>query len=151
SAQVNELVSVGFVGGPANDRSGRCSMTPDGRFVAFLSYASNLVPGDTNGRPDMFVRDRLNDTTERVSVSSAGVQANGDSFEPSISADGRFVSFISYATNLVPGDTNGHVDVFVRDRLAGVTERISVSSTGAQGNDDSLSSSTSADGHFVAF
>src|SRR5262249_50436746 len=75
--------------------------------------------------------------TQRVSVDSGGAQANSDSYGPSISADGRFVAFSSYATNLIPGDTNGVVDVFVRDRLNGTTERVSVDSVGVQGNGDS--------------
>src|SRR3989442_15756675 len=73
-------------------------------------------------------------TTERVSVDSAGTQGNAGSSQPSISADGRFVAFTSDATNLVPGDTNGAEDVFVHDRLTGTTERVSVDSTGTQGN-----------------
>ena len=85
------------------------AISADGRFVAFISDATNLVPGDTNGRYDVFVRDRQTGTTRRVSVGPGGVQGNGDSFDPAISADGRFVAFDSYATNLVPGDTNGDV------------------------------------------
>ena len=110
------------------------SISADGRFVAFESLASNLVPGDTNGVGDVFVHDRQTGTTERVSVSSAGTQGNGDSAVPSISADGRFVAFVSVASNLVPGDTNGRLDVFVHDRQTGTTERVSVSSAGTQGN-----------------
>src|SRR5436190_5848928 len=89
--------------------------------------------------------------TKRVSVSSAGAQGNDDSFEPAISADGRFVAFSSDATNLVGGDTNGTSDIFVRDRRTHKTRRVSVSSAGAQGNDGSFSPSISADGRFVAF
>ena len=89
-------------------------------------------------------------TTERVSVSSGGAQGNGDSFDPAISADGRFVAFGSDATNLVPGDTNNAYDVFVRDRQTGKTQRVSVSSGGAQGN-DSARPGDLAGGRFVAF
>src|SRR5439155_25296092 len=115
----------------------------DGRFVALVSLSDNLVPGDTNSAADIFVRDRLTGTTERVSVSSTGAQANGNSGllngmgGPSISADGRYVAFDSQASNLVKGDTNGAIDVFVRDRLTGTTERVSVARNGAQVNGDS--------------
>lgn len=96
-----------------NSASQEPAISANGRFVAFWSFASNLVAGDTNGRVDVFVRDRQDGTTTRVSVSAAGVQGNGASYEPAISADGRFVAFHSDATNLVAGDTNGAPDVFV--------------------------------------
>src|SRR5207244_1338287 len=131
--------------------------------VAFSSDATNLVGRDTNGAADVFVHDRVIGTTKRVSVSSTGAQANDDSvsgFAPAISADGRFVAFSSDATNLVPGDTNGQTDVFVRDRcltngvsVAGCTaktQRVSVSSSGAQGNGGSSSPVLSAAGPVVA-
>jgi Tol biopolymer transport system component len=89
--------------------------------------------------------------TKRVSVSSAEVQGNNGSYNPSISADGRFVAFGSDATNLVGGDTNGWEDVFVRDRRTGKTRRVNLSSAGAQGNDHSFNPSISADGRLVAF
>src|SRR5438046_3037872 len=100
---------------------------------------------------DVFVHDRQTGTTGRVSVDSAGTEGNGLSVNPSISADGRFVVFYSYATNLVPGDTNGTGDVFVHDRQTGTTERVSVDSAGTQGNSNSDRPSISADGRFVAF
>src|SRR5438270_647845 len=103
-------------------------MSPDGRFVAFHSGASNLVPGDTNNAEDAFVRDRQSGVTERVSVDSSGGQANADSNIGAIGADGRFVAFYSTASNLVTGDTNNANDVFVHDRQAGATERVSVDS-----------------------
>jgi len=93
-------------------------MSADGRFVAFDSSASNLVPGDTNATTDVLVRDRLAGVTRRVSV-GAGGQANGISFDPAITADGRAVAYSSVASNLVRGDTNGSLDVFVRDPLLG--------------------------------
>jgi Tol biopolymer transport system component len=109
-------VSVSSGGKQGNKFSSGPAISADGRFVAFESYAANLVPGDTNGWYDVFVHDRQTGTTRRVSVSSAGVQSNGDSGWESvaISAHGRFVAFSSEATNLVPGDTNGVSDVFVR-------------------------------------
>ena len=146
-----ERVSVSSAGAEANGTSFAPAISADGRFVAFPSEATNLVPGDTNGVTDVFVRDRLTGTTERVSVSSAGAEANGTSFAPAISADGRFVAFPSEATNLVPGDTNGATDVFVRDRLTATTDRVSVDSAGAQANDRSDFPAISADGSVVAF
>jgi len=92
-----------------------------------------------------------NNTTERVSISTNGSASNGHSFEPSISADGRYVAFSSYADNLVANDTNGYADVFVRDRILNTTERVSVSSTGEQGNSDSSEPSISGDGRYVVF
>ena len=127
------------------------SISADGRFVAFSSDASNLVPGDTNGRGDVFVHDRQTGTTERVSVDSAGTEGNDLSVAPSISADGQIVAFTSYASNLVSGDTNGDIDVFVHDRQTGTTERVSVRSNGSQGRNDSWYSSISANGQIVAF
>jgi Tol biopolymer transport system component len=146
-----ERVSVATNGTQGNDYCIYPVITPDGRFVAFPSYSSNLVAGDTNADVDVFVRDRLNGTTERVSVASDGTQGDGGGALPSISADGRFVSFFSWATNLVPGDTNGFDDAFVHDRWTGATERISVATNGTQGDSDSRGTSMSADGRFVAF
>ncbi|HUV03597.1 MAG TPA: Ig-like domain-containing protein [Armatimonadota bacterium] len=153
-----EQVSVSTNGAQGNDYSGYygLSISPDGRYVAFNSRASNLVSGDTNGYTDIFVRDRVLGTTERVSLSATGEQANGDSGACSISADGRYVAFSSSASNLVQGDANGTRDVFVRDRLTGQTMRVSVASDGAQSNPGGDSNSPyccpiSADGRYVAF
>jgi len=143
-------VSLSSSGGQGNDGSSTPVISADGRYVAFESLASNLVPGDTNGY-DIFVRDRLIGTTSRVSLTSSGAQGNSSSSEASISADGRYVAFESYATNLVPGDTNGSRDVFVRDRLTGTTSRVSLNSSGAQGNGLSVQSAISADGRYVAY
>jgi len=106
--------------------------------VAFQSAATNLVPGDTNGIVDAFVRDRQAGTTRRVSVDSAGAQTNGSggSFL-SVSSDGPAVAFASPAADLVTGDTNQRRDCFVHDLVTGATTRISVDSTGTEGNDDS--------------
>ncbi len=146
-----ERVSVGVGGTQGNSGSSTASISADGRCVAFASDASNLVPGDTSPT-DVFVRDRQSGTTERVSVATGGAQANNVCMAPSISADGRYVVFLSYATNLVAGDTNGYWDVFVRDRQSGTTERVSVATGGAEGNADSYSpASISADGRYVAF
>ena len=151
---VTERVSVASDGTQGNLSSVCASISADGRFVAYASHASKLVPGDTNDVSDVFVHDRQTGVTERVSVSSAGTQGNGDCLEwkpASISADGRFVAFGSYASNLVAGDTNRHSDIFVHDRHSGQTTRVSVSGTWAQGDEDSFWPSISADGRFVAF
>jgi Tol biopolymer transport system component len=128
-----------------------CSISPDGRCVAFQSAATNLVPGDTNLTPDIFVRDSGAGRTELGSTGSGGTQGNDDSSGPSISADDRYVAFESVATNLVAGDTNGAKDILVRDRDTGTTERVSVSTGGVEGNGDSSNPAISSDGRFVAF
>ena len=147
-----ERVSVGSGGTEANGISAAHSISADGRNVAFASSATNLVAGDTNAAADVFVHDRQTGETERVSVASDGAEANTASTRPSISADGRYVAFESLASNLVPGDTNGSADVFVHDRRTGITERVSVSSSGTQGTGGgSISPSISPDGRYVAF
>ncbi|HEV8114281.1 MAG TPA: hypothetical protein VGR31_16030 [Planctomycetota bacterium] len=151
SAQVTSRVSVDSAGAQGNADSYPCSISGDGRYVAFFSFADDLVAGDTNTVYDAFVRDRLLGTTERVSVDSAGVEGNDSSINCSISADGRYVAFESLANNLVAGDTNVVADIFVHDRQTGATERVSVDSAGAQGNDYSLAPSISSDGRFVVF
>jgi archaellum component FlaF (FlaF/FlaG flagellin family) len=106
-------VSVASDGTEGNGDSFVWSISADGRYVVFSSEASNLVPGDTNGKRDVFVHDRLTGQTTRVSVASDGTEGNNDSWAPSISADGRYVAFESEASNLVPGDTNDKPDIFV--------------------------------------
>jgi Tol biopolymer transport system component len=144
-------VSVASDGSEADGDSYEAYLSGDGRFVVFTSYARNLIPGDNNGTGDVFVHDRATGETTRVSVSSDGVEGNGASGAPSISADGRYVAFCSDANNLVPGDTNNQFDVFVHDRLMGRTTRVSVDSRGQEANGPSFHSSISADGRFVAF
>ncbi len=149
-----ERVSQNAAGTGGEGRSDAPAVSADGRFVAFFSDAPNLVSGDTNQRRDVFVRDMLLDTIERVSVGFDGSQANGASqfsgFAPAIDADGRFVSFSSNASNLVPNDTNEREDVFVFDRQTRTTERISIGSAG-EANGSSVSTDISADGRFVVF
>ena len=135
----------------ADGPSGESSLSADGRFVAFSSAATNLVAGDTNDTTDVFVRDRLTTTTVRISLDSAGLQGNGTSASPSLSADGRYVAFVSTATNLVAGDTNGAGDAFVHDRQTATTTRVSLDSAGLQADGASSSPSLSADGRYVAF
>ncbi len=148
---VTERISVATSGLEGNDSSQYPAVSGDGRFVAFMSLASNLVQGDSNGTWDVFVRDRAINTTIRVSVDSAGVQASGASTIAGMSSDGRYIIFSSLASNLVPGDTNASADAFVYDRNTGITERISVSSSGAQGNAPSIPLSLSDDGRFISF
>jgi Tol biopolymer transport system component len=146
-----ERVSLGAGAAQGSGQSASPALSPDGRYVAFHSYAANLVAGDTNAVADIFVRDRQLGTTERASTDSAGVQGNGISFQPALSADGRLVVFESVATNLVAGDTNGVTDVFVHDRLSGTTERVSIDSAGAEGNGNSTYAALSGDGRCVSF
>ncbi len=151
---LTEIVSVRSNGKQADNISARFSppaVSADGLVVAFDSIAANLVGGDTNAAMDVFVRDRASGETERVSVSSKGKQADGFSRDPSVSAEGRFVAFTSGATNLVPGDTNGFQDVFVRDRLTGQTRLVSVGFDATPADGASLGPSISRDGRFVAF
>ena len=143
-------VSVTSDGSQANNSSVDPRMSADGRFVAFQSGATNLVAGDTNGNGDIFVHDRQTGQTTRVSVTSSGAQAGGNSIGPEISADGRFVAFAS-GSFLVAGDTTSNYDMLVHDRQTGQTTRVSVASDGTQADRDSVGPSLSADGRFVAF
>jgi Tol biopolymer transport system component len=131
--------------------SGGLSISGDGRYVAFASHASNLVAGDTNGKADVFVHDLLTGETRRVSVASDGVQSNADSEGAAISADGRYVAFVSSSIFLVRPDTNGEEDVFVHDLLTGETSMVSLAPDGSQANDRSYSADISGDGRYVAF
>ena len=148
---VTRRVSVGPGGAQANIRSFWPAISAHGRYVAFVSYASNLVAGDTNDTTDVFVRDRKRHVTRRVSVGPGGAQGNNKSFDPAVTAHGRYVAFSSYASNLVAGDTNDTTDVFVRDRKTHVTRRVSVGASGAQGNSESFDVAVSADGRYVTF
>jgi hypothetical protein len=156
---VTALVSVSSEGVQGDSSSYSASLSGNGRYVTFDSTASNLVPGDTNARHDAFVRDRATGATRPVSVSSSEAQSEGDPGEwedgvettPVISADGRYVAFATDAFNLVPSDTNLYPDVFVRDLQAGTTERVSISSSGRQGNGHSEGPAISSHGRYVAF
>ena len=148
---VTTRLSVATGGVQADGRSFVPAVSADGRYAAFYSDATNLVTGDGNNSRDVFVRDLQTGETTRVSVESGGAEGNGDSFEPALSADGRFVAFSSAATNLVAGDTNDANDVFVRDRQANTTTRVSVGLAGANANGGSDAPSISADGRWVAF
>jgi uncharacterized repeat protein (TIGR01451 family) len=146
----NASGSAGFLDSPNSDRAG---VSADGRFVAFMSLADNLVPEDTNFAPDVFVRDRLTGTTERVSVTSRGRQGTDDSgVVPNgadISDNGNLVVFASYASNLARGDENGNADVFIHNRTTRTTELVSRGLDGAPATGDTPV--ISGDGRFVAF
>jgi Tol biopolymer transport system component len=157
---VTELVSVSSVGTAGDDDSVLASISGDGRYVAFWSFASTLVPADTNGTSDVFVRDRVTGTTERVSVDSRERQATGGDQggvldtnfgRPVITPDGRYVAFASSATNLVKGDRNQAVDIFLRDRVAGTTERVTMAGRRTEANSESSQPAISPDARFIAF
>jgi photosystem II stability/assembly factor-like uncharacterized protein len=148
-----ERVSVDGEGAEGNNGSSKPSISSDGRYVAFQSDATDLIPGDTNDSTDIFVYDRTLDTIERVSVDGEGAEGNNVSLVPDISSDGRYVAFQSASTIFVPGDgdTNACDDIFVYDRTLDTIERISVSSEGSEGNNCSANPSISSDGRYVAF
>src|ERR1700694_5878404 len=143
-------------GGDTDDDSLTPSISADGRYVAYTSAATNIVPDDTNRARDVFLADLTSGTTERVSVATDGTQGNYDSggFGAGgghVTPDGRYVVFGSFANTLVPNDTNNADDIFVRDRVSHTTERVSVSTNGAEGNDHSGYPSISDDGRYVVF
>jgi Tol biopolymer transport system component len=144
-------VNVASNGAEANHTTSAFGISDDGRYVVFQSFASNLVAGDTNSTWDIFVHDNGTGATWRVSVDSNGAQANGFSQTPSISANGHLVVFESSAPNLVAGDANQHIDVFLHDLQSGQTSIVSVSTQGTQGNGDSRFPSISKDGRWVVF
>jgi Tol biopolymer transport system component len=145
------LVSRSTSGAVENGATVGAALSGDGRFVAFTSTSTNLVAGDTNGVEDIFVRDLQSATTIRVSVGRNGAQGNGLSVDPAISRDGRYVAFASAASNLVAGDTNGFVDLFVRDLATGRTTLLSRARDGGPTNNGSGEPSVSDDGGKVAF
>jgi Tol biopolymer transport system component len=155
SSDITTRVSVDSLGNQADGLSLMASLSGDGRYVAFESDAANLVPGDTNGDKDIFVHDRQTGETTRVSVDSAGNQANAFSARPRISADGRYVVFAAVATNLVPGGSRGDWQIFVHDRQTGLTTQASVDSNGNPGNSWTplfdYPAAISAEGRYVAF
>ncbi|MDQ1502031.1 MAG: hypothetical protein QOI86_5371 [Actinomycetota bacterium] len=149
-------VSLGLSGAQPDGPSGTDSppaLSADGQIVAFASSAANLVTGDNNGAGDVFVYDRGRKETTRVSVGQGGIEATGgESYSPTVSADGRYVAFASDATNLVgAGDTNSATDVFLYDRQAKTTTRLSLGPGAAQGDGISYNPRISADGAVVAF
>ncbi len=151
AARAVSLVSVNAQGEAGNGFSGAPSLSADGRYVVFQSAAGNLVPDDTNDKVDIFLRDRTDGTTTRISLGLDGAEADGDSSEPVISTDGRYIAFTSKATNLVPDDTNGVADIFRYDRRDGAMTRVSLGGRAWQSNGASAAPAISADGRFVAF
>lgn len=145
------LASVSPSAKPADAACNHPNLSGAGRFVAFISAATNLSDLPTNGHSQIFVRDLVAGTTHLASVNSVGEPGDASSIKPSLSEDGRFVVFSSEATNLVSGDTNDVNDVFVRDLVEGTTIRVSVSSLGEQADAPSHSPAISADGRLVAF
>jgi hypothetical protein len=144
-------VTVASDGTEGNDDSYGVAISANGNYVVFASEANTLVLSDTNDVADIFIFDRQMNTKERVSVSSTGEQANDLCWSPSVSSDGRYVAFVSSATNLVDDDTNDFPDIFVRDRQTGTTIRISITSNGDEANACSWSPVISANGCYVAF
>jgi Tol biopolymer transport system component len=144
-------VSVASGGSEANSVSNQSKVSGDGNLVVFVSLAFNLIASDANGVSDIFLRDIAAGTTVRISDGSAGGDADLLSTEPTISRDGRFVAYTSNATNLVPLDTNAKSDVFVFDRTAQTTARVSVSTAGGEANNNSRGAALSRDGRFVSF
>ncbi len=138
-----------------NQATGGGSFSPnisaDGRYVVFVSYANNLVSGDTNGQGDIFLKDLNTGAIVRVSTDAGSGQSNNSSDQPQLSADGRYVVFYSYANNLVAGDTNGRADIFRKDLSTGAIVRVSTDSSGGQSNQDSFHPEVSADGRYVVF
>lgn len=145
------LISKGIGGTPTNGSSRAPVISADGRYIAFESYADNLVSNDNNFDPDIFLYDRQTDQTQRVSVATNGTEGNNGSGSPAISNDGRFIAFDSSANNLVSNDNNFYRDVFVHDHITGETTLISKSSGGVLGNDQSRNPSISGDGLWVSF
>ena len=149
---VSVVSTVNGSNGLGNGTSREPSVSADGRFVVFSSSANNLAANDTNNVADVYLRDTQNSTTTLISVNSAGTAAgNAKSEEPSISADGRFVSFTSDASDLIADDTSTRADIFVRDVQAGTTRRVSNDTGGGNANDFSAEPFTSADGRWVVF
>lgn len=150
-----ERVNVASDGAQASEglTSPYTSLSSNGRFVVFMDVSSNLVPGDGNAQDDVFVHDRLSGATGLVSRTPAGHSGveGATSGRRAISADGRYVTFATRADDMVPGDHNGMLDVFVYDRLAHPTERASVGVGGVEANGHSGSAAISADGRYVVF
>lgn len=146
-------VSVSSLGVEANGASAAPRISHDGKYVVYSSAASNLVSDDTNGYADAFVYNRMDGTTTRITVNTSGAEANNNSGQPDISADGRFVVFESSASNLVSGVNpyGGGTQVFMKDMLTNAVQALSIKSNGARGNGASSSPQISCDGGVVVF
>jgi Tol biopolymer transport system component len=150
-AGTTELISVSTAGVTGNATSGEPSISDDGRFVAFRSAATNWDGPPTNGRWNVWVRDRVKGTTVRASLGQGAASLGADAERPSISGNGRFVVYSSNASNVVPNDTNAKMDVFVRDLVSGTNDRVSISLVEGQSAENSFSPSISDDGNRIAF
>ncbi|MCA8976427.1 MAG: hypothetical protein KDC98_17035 [Planctomycetes bacterium] len=151
-AQSTERVSLGAGGAQITTGVAWPAMSGNGRYIAFTTPAANVVPGDTNNRNDVFVRDLATGVIRRASLTAAGVEPNDHCFDPQLSDDGRFVAFSSWATNLATSDVNGAAtDVFVKDMQTGALEHVSVDDNGVGGNGISVYHAISGDGRFVTF
>lgn len=144
-------ISNGTNGEPSNGTSSRPAMSATGRFVTFESDATNLVSGDTSAQRDIFVYDRAAQVTTRENLGPGGVEANGSSYSPTASADGRYVAFVSGATNLIAGTAISGLHVYLRDRVLAVTSLIDRATTGGVSNGFSTDPVISDDGRYVAF
>jgi len=144
-------ISAAPEGAPGTGDSRSASVSGDGRYVAYASASSNLVAGDTNGMQDIFLHDRLGGTTKRISLGAGGVQADGDSYAPTVSVDGAYVLFTSKATNLTEGDANLNEDLFLYDDKLGTVQRIAEYVPGSEFAGAGSSYQISADGRYVAY
>src|SRR5438477_265202 len=140
------LISAAADGTEGNRWSLDPVFSPDGTKVAFDSYASNLVPGDTNGANDIFIKDPTTGAVTLVSTAADGTQGNSGSYNPHFSADGKKITFGSASANLVPNDTNGTVDIFLKDLATGAISLVSTAADGTQGNGGSIDPHLSRDG-----
>lgn len=147
----NTLVSRSSSGTRGNGDSSGSDISLDGRYVVFGSTATNLITSDTNNVSDIFMKDTSTNNISRISTDSSGNQANGGSWGPKISGNGKYIVYYSNATNLVSGDTNGYTDIFRYSVSSGVTELVSTSSAGVQANQQSFAPDIDSEGRFVVF
>jgi hypothetical protein len=147
----NILISRSSSGVRGNGDSLNVDISLDGRYAVFDSTATNLVSGDTNGVTDIFLKDTVTNNISRVSVDSSGNQANANSGKPKISGNGKYIVYYSSATNLVSSDTNGYADIFRYTVATGITERVSVDSSGNQANQQSYDADLDTEGRFIVF
>ena len=144
-------INLNTSGGQPNGNVLNPVISPDGNYIVYSSDANNLVTNDTNGKSDIFVFNNYNNQTSRISVNSANGQSNGNSYNPSINSNGRYIAFDSVADNLVPLDTNRCSDIFIRDMWTGTITRIGFNSTVLQLNGNSYNPSISGDGRYIAY
>ena len=150
-----KVVSVSSSGAVGDEESDGPSISDDGRFVAFHSYSWNLAPGKERYRSSIYIHNTRDGTTERISNNHEGLEANGNSFRPSISPDGRYVAFRSTASDLIdtapPPFAHLYYNIYLHDRQTQTTSAISTNDSGQLGNRDSYGAKISADTRFIAF